>query len=99
MIKDLTIKPYTYKAIRINNNPLTPYEDIQGLFGGALITTKRDYENNREIRVDVDSERFTVLVTNEAIIVAEFFNNGLTGLFKADTTEELESLFDWEGEL
>lgn len=99
MIKDLTLKPYTYKALRINNNPLTPYEDIQGLLGGALITTKREYESIREIKANVDSERLTVPIVNEAIIVAEFFNNGLTGLFVADTPEELEPLFDWEGEL
>lgn len=99
MIKDLTIKPYTYKALRINNSPLTPYEDIQELFGRALVITKRDYENIREIKVNVESEAYTVPIVNEAIIVAEFFNNSLTGLFMTDTPEELEPLFDWEGEL
>lgn len=97
MIVNLTLKPTTYKAVKINRNS---YQDLAELFGNTLVTTEEYFAINSSIVVNIPhSDTVNVPTTEGIIIVVEYFNNEVTGVFASDSTDDLRHMFDWEGEL
>lgn len=97
MIVNLTLKPTTYKAVKINRDS---YQDLVELFGATMATAEQDFAVNSSIIVNIPhSDTIHVPTTDGIIIVVEYFNNEVTGVFAAETTNDLRRMFDWEGEL
>lgn len=97
MIVNLTLKPTTYKAVKINSDS---YQDLVELFGATMATAERDFAINSSIIVNIpNSDTINVPTTDGIIIVVEYFNNEVTGVFASETADDLRNMFDWEGEL
>lgn len=97
MIVNLTLKPTTYKAVKINSNS---YHDLVELFGTTMVTVEQNFAINKSITVNIpNSDTVEVPTTEGIIIVVEYFNNEVTGVFASDSTDDLRNMFDWEGEL
>lgn len=97
MIVNLTLKPTTYKAVKINSNS---YQDLVELFGNTMVTAEQNFAINNYITVNIpNSDTVEVPTTEGIIIVVEYFNNEVTGVFASDSTDDLRNMFDWEGEL
>lgn len=101
MIVNLSLKPYSYKAVRIHDESST-YNDLTELFGSKLLTDANTFMNavrsNGTIDVNIYEEVWQIPVA-EKIIIAEFCGEELTGVFVAENTEDASQMFDWEGEL
>lgn len=96
MIVNLTLKPTTYKAVRIGRNS---YPDLVELFGEALRSTEASFNDGRDLHIVINREEFHAPSNNGIIIIAEFYQDTLTGVFVSDNTTRLRNMFNWEGDL
>lgn len=95
MIKDLTLKPTTYKAVRIGDGV---YPELREMFGDNLCTLEEDFSLNASVAVIIQGERINVPTTH-VIIVAEYADGNLSGVYATNSTEDLSMMFNWEGEI
>ncbi len=96
MVVNLTLKPTTYKAVRISRNS---YPDLVELFGEALRSTETSFNEGRCLHIVINREEYYVPSGNSIIVIAEFYQDTLTGVFVSDNIAQLRNMFDWEGDL
>lgn len=96
MIVNLTLKPTTYKAVRIGRNS---YPDLVELFGEALRSTEASFNDVMDLHIVINGEEYHAPSSTGIIIIAEFYQDTLTGVFVSDNTTRLRNMFDWEGDL
>lgn len=96
MIVNLTLKPTTYKAVRMQEGV---YPSLVELFGEALITNEENFSLDSDFIVNINGEHYNVPSVNHFIIIVEYCNGELSGVFASDSTDDLHRMFEWEGEI